>query len=267
MTSRAEDQIALVVPSCDRYADLWPSVFQALQTFWPDRSLTAYLVSNTSGIDVPEVKNIRVGVDESWSDNLLRALPHVHRDFVLLLLDDFVLTDFVPSSALLRVLEWIVKVSPNYVRLTPTPAPNRRFNDLVGEVSKGAVYRTSTIFPVWKKQVLESLLKRGESAWEFEVFGAVRSDMYGDFYAVWKPYFSAVNCVIKGKWEPGAVGKVQASGISLNLGSRPIMTQRERIVHLLKLQRSHLFGLLPAGIRRRAKHYLLRGRYVYKSLC
>jgi len=38
--------VAIVIPSCDKYGDLWPTLFQSINKFWPDLSFPIYLITN-----------------------------------------------------------------------------------------------------------------------------------------------------------------------------------------------------------------------------
>lgn len=146
----------------------------------------------------------------------------------------------------------------------PTRGPDKQYNKLVGVVSKGTIYRASTVLSVWKRNVLEDLLKSGESAWEFEIYGTARSDKFGDFYSTWENYFPVINGVIKGKWQRSAVNKLQSLGLFISLKGREIMTTKESIGFFFKKERASLLNLFPPNYRRKIKDFFLIGGYKYK---
>jgi hypothetical protein len=135
---------------------------------------------------------------------------------------------------------------------------------MVGIVSKGTIYRTSTILSVWKKNIILALLKPGETAWDFEIHGTVRSDEYDSFYSTYKEHFPIVNSVIKAKWHPRAIKKLRSLGEDVDLGRRKIMSASEVAKLSLKEKRSFLLNLFPARYRRKLKDLALRGRYNYR---
>jgi hypothetical protein len=250
---KLEAEIAVVVPSCDSYSDLWPPFFDLFARFWPDCPFPVYLISNRRGFSRAGVENLLVGDDVSWSDNLMRALSKVDAEYVLLLIDDLLLVKPVNTCELLNVLDEFVKSGGNYLRLNPKPKPDRFWSKRLGIVSKGTIYRTATVSSVWKRQTLLELLVSGETAWDFELLATVRSDVYDGFYATHVRYLSVVNAVIKGRWERSALSKLRRLSVQLKLGERPVMTLLEALCFQCCLLRSFGLSLFPARLRRRIK--------------
>src|SRR5204863_1193423 len=177
---------AFLVVSCDAYSDLWNPYFQLFRRFWPDCPLPVFLLSNHLELKHPGVESVRVGRDVSWSDNLRVALERIAQPYVVLAIEDQFFCDRVDSAAVNAILAWVLAHAPNYVRLLPTPRPDGPYDDLVGVVSRGTLYRTSTVYCVWRKTTLAGLLRSGEDAWDFELKGEARTDDLDGFYAVWK---------------------------------------------------------------------------------
>jgi len=248
--------ISVLVVSCDSYADLWEPFFTLFRRFWPDCPFEVYLVANHKQPRIPGVEVISVGDDLSWSDNLGRVLRSLRHEYVLLFLDDLMLTGPVATADLASVLQWAAAAKPNYVRLNPTERPPLRSNTLVGEVPPGALYRTSTVLSLWRRGVLESLLKPGESAWDFELLGSVRSDAIPGFYATWRAHFSVVNCVIKGKWDPHAVRALRQLGVDPDLRARGAMNRIETVSFRIAQARSTIFRAFPWRYRRKLRAWL-----------
>lgn len=265
-TLEIKDKFAVLVISCDKYSDLWEPFFNLFFRFWPDCPFNVYLLSNKHKIELPKVKNLLVGDDISWADNLTKAVRQLNEDYIFLLLDDFFLYDYVETDKIIKVFRWIIQSEANYVRMNPSQMPDKPHNELIGVVSKGTIYRTSTIMPVWKKEILLSLLKSGETAWDFEIFGSLRSDSYDGFYSTWEDCFPVVNGVIKGKWQKGVVNKLKLLDVKIDLDKRDVMTNTETAIFFLKQQRSKLLNLVPAKYRRGVKDFFLRGNYVYRKI-
>jgi hypothetical protein len=256
--------LSVLVVSCDRYSDLWGPFFKLFKRFWPDCPFKVYLLSNTLKPDLAGVRNLSTGEDISWSDNLLKALKDVPEEYVLLFIDDLFLYRQVDTKEVLRLFEWILYHGPNCVRmncyadnLPVANLPDKRFSSLVGIVSPGCNYRVSTVLTVWKKEFLTSLLKAGESAWEFEANGSARSVHSDGFYSTWKNYFPVVNSVIRGKWRMEAIRKIESLGIEFDKGRRPFMSKKEAFTLYLKERRSFLLALLPTRYRLKVKEFFI----------
>jgi len=264
--SASNQRIALLVASCDAYADLWGPFFHLVRRFWPGCWLSTYLLSNTVRGNLPGVHDLLVHPDESWSGSVREALQRIEEDYVFLFLDDLFLVGPVREPAVNQVLEWAVETGANYVHFTPSPAPDRPHDALVGAISPGVIYRASTQLCLWKKAVLMDLLVPGESAWAFEVYGSERSDAYDGFYGTWDHPFPFVNGVVKGRWVGRAVRRLTALGAPVDLARRPVLTLAETAGLRLLEMRSRLLRFFPGKYQRRIKHAVLRGRYNYRAL-
>jgi hypothetical protein len=62
-----------------------------------------------------------VGEDVSWSDNLIKALGSISKEYVLLFIDDLFLCDTVQTAGLKEVLRWVCRDKPNCVMLDADP--------------------------------------------------------------------------------------------------------------------------------------------------
>ncbi|MGC4073536.1 MAG: hypothetical protein QM760_13680 [Nibricoccus sp.] len=248
------DEVAIIYMSCDKYSDLWSEYFKLFRRNWPDCPFRIYILSNTVVCTVPGVVPLAIGPDLSWSDNLAAAVDRVGAKYVLLLLDDFFIVAPVNTGFLLENISWALQEEVDCLRFSPCePKPSRWINKYLGHVAPGALYRTSTRFPLWKSSALKSILKQGESAWEFELAGSERSDLFNGFYVVMREIFEFENCVIKGRWDPSAVRKVQSLGVKLDLAKRRSMTLRERLMERLFILRSFILNLAPQASRRKLR--------------
>jgi len=245
----------VLVVSCDNYADVWEPFFELFRQFWGNCPYTVYLLTNHLTPIIDNVRVINVGDDISWSDNLSKALTFIKEEYVFLFLEDLLLKSTVDSNKVVDLFEWAVVNDINYLRLNPSTKPDERFNETVGIVSKGTIYRASVVVCLWKKTVLLQLLKTGENAWEFEKYGSIRSDVYDKFYSTYKNYFPIINSIIKRVWETSAVKKISKLNINIDFTKRRAMTLSESIIWKFKLFRSIVFTIVPAKMRRNVKSY------------
>lgn len=255
---------SILVVSCDNYSDLWTPFFQLFRRFWPDCPFKLYLLTNLKQTEIPGVNNLRIGNDVSWSDNVIAALSRIPEKYVMLYIEDLFLYDYVDQKKVENIFHWISRADVNCVRLSAVPKPDKAYNYLVGKVSKGTIYRASTVMSVWQKSVLLDLLKPGESAWHFEIYGTVRSDSYSGFYATYEDVFPVLNTVVKGKWQRKALRKMQELGVTFDIANRKILTPAESFVFWARQLRSSMLNFFPAKSRRWIKDFVLRGEYNYE---
>jgi hypothetical protein len=252
-----QGKFAVLVPSCDGYSDLWKPFFSLFWKFWPDCPLPVYLLSNFTSIADTRVRKLPVGQDVSWSDNLAKALGRLNYEYIFLFLDDLFLTRHINTKKVLDILDWAARSQVNCLRFNPSPKADCLYDDTVGIVSPGALYRASTVMSVWKKEVLLNLLRPGESAWDFEIKGSIRSDEFDSFFSTWEKYFPVINGVIKGKWLPSAAKQLDQLGVEVDLVYRPMMSQAEATVFFCKQQRSKLLSIVPAKYRRSVRYFVM----------
>lgn len=247
---------AVLIVSCDRYKDLWGPCITLLRRFWSNCPYPVYLLSNTEAADFPNVSSIITGSDISWSDNLLFALKNIKEEYVLLYIEDLFLIENVNSHKVESLIQRCMTERWNYLRLNPTPEGDCRVDDMVSSISPGSVYRSSVVFSVWKKDVLMNLLRKGESAWDFEEIGTPRTDEIDGFYASNHTLLPSCNTVIKGVWEIEALNVIKKLGIEPDLIARRAMTFREFGFWKLKQMRSLFFHLLPHRMKRSVRELL-----------
>jgi hypothetical protein len=255
--------MAVLVVSCDNYADLWAPFFTLFARFWPDCPHKVYLLSNFKKYNDENIIPLAIGKDLSWSDNLISALDLIDEEYVLLFIEDLFLVNPVKSDKLQELFSWMARAKPNYVKLSRLPKPDAPHNALVGVVSPGTLYRASTVMTVWKKEILKGLLAPGENAWEFEVNGTERSNQFGDFYGAWRQLMPVYNCVIKGKWRRSAIKLLASLGATLQLEQRKTMTLAETVVFHLVVARSKGLQLFPTGCRKFIKTLFSPGASKY----
>ena len=237
MKQTKAEGFAIVVNSCDSYADLWPPFFALLKKYWP--GVGKYpLVLNTEtktfswpGLDVRPPAGRPAPDGERWSARLKRCLKGIDTEFVLLLLEDFFLEEPVDEARLLRCVEWMTqdKRIRNF-SFVPSPWREEGGGIYPGFVlrPRKALYRVNLQAGLWRRQSLLSLLRAHESPWDFENYGTFRqSYRKGDYYIAQKnqPQVFTYNwqqggAIHRGKWTPGVEALLEKNGIKIDFSRR-----------------------------------------------
>lgn len=179
---------------------------------------------------------IQVGIDQSWSSNLLVALEKVPEKNVLIWMDDFFLKTKVKNSDLMEFLNWGEQKNFNCLKTTPAFHAHALKPGIGYEIKADSMYRTSLSLTLWRKEVLKKLLVPGESAWDFEIKGSPRSakEFPAGFYASTKTNFKIINGVIKRVWNPTALRQLKSIGLTPDLTKRKTMSTTEHLKWLTK---------------------------------
>jgi len=222
---------AFVILSCDAYSELWDTHFKCLDEHWPDCPFPKYILTNHKDSNRKDISAIKVGDDLTWSANLKNALEFLKQDFryVLFTFDDLFLVETVHNRTLESVLEAFKDSSGQFLQLIQWHNKPKKVNSYFGSIETGSLYRPNCVYAIWDIAVLDSLLVPEESAWEFERKGAVRSDRYQKFFAVWKSVFKYRNSVIRGK-----IVRKDARLFNLNTENLKVMSLTEAIQFRLR---------------------------------
>lgn len=239
-----------MIASCDSYQDLWEPFFHCFRSSWPECPFPIYLLTNTLASGIPGVCDLKAGPDRGWSANLGDGLARLSEPYVLLLLEDLLLLEQVDHTKTMRALGRAIDAGANCLKLNPLPPPDQPFDPTMGIVSPKSHYRVSTVATLWKKTMLAGLLRPGETAWDFERKGSVRSDAWSGFYACWKPHLPVTNAVVKGLWRPPVLRRVLQSGAPVDQTARLVMGSFARWSYFCARAQSRGLALLPVTARR-----------------
>jgi hypothetical protein len=181
MTSReipTAPALAVVVSSCDAFADVWEPFFTLFFRYWPDCPYPLFLIANERRFEHPRVTTLCVGEDRGWTDNLRAALGHVPGTHLLYLQEDYLLRRAVDTPRVAALFAHAVAAGAACLRLFPTPGPDEPYPGGlpgVGRIGVDAPYRVSLQAAIWDRRALEALLVPGESGWQMETLGSARS--------------------------------------------------------------------------------------------
>jgi GT2 family glycosyltransferase len=224
--SSAHDQgdTALLVLSCDPYADVWPVFFTLFFRYWPDCPFPVYLGANHLSYADDRVTTLRIGDDASWAQSTRLMLEALDTPYVLVFLEDYLLTAPV-DGALVRVLMREMRsIDAEFIRFRPSekPDPAVAGHPLLAELMPGTPYRVSLDIGLWRRETLISLLRGGETAWDMEIDGSRRSDATPGFYCTTVNVFSRTNGLERGQWLRYNLPLLRKEHIELPPG-RPVM--------------------------------------------
>ncbi len=240
--------IDIAVISCDNYSDVWPLFFDNLFKNWEDCPLDIHLISNKKTYNHKKIININVGEDVSWSNNLIKGLESLKKDYVMLFVDDLIINKIISVNYFNKISNWVNSNKPNYLRLHISFKPNY-YDDFIGILPKKSPYKASLMPSIWKKNFLKKILKSRESAWDFEIKGSKRAFNYNGFFSLYDNFIHYNNSIIKGKWQRSMVKKLK-----INNSSRQTMNPREQFLYNMMVYRSKIFNLFPNNVKLKLKN-------------
>lgn len=236
---------AVLVLSCDKYADVWPAFFKCFRENFPAGDWPVYLGSNTKECTEPGVITVLSGSDPDWSTSYKRILEQIPQKKILVILEDLFLSSRVELNELTTLVDFMFEKDANHIRYWARPLPDLPTgNPLIGECTKGTPYR-STVCGLWDRDYLLKLLLEGENPWNFEILGSYRTSYSDGFYATTTPLCNHKNMIEKGKWIPASVDWAKQNGVPLCLEARPILEGGSQLKSLLQMKIFNLILMIP----------------------
>lgn len=213
----------LVLLSCDSRRDIWRPSFSLFERYWHDCHFPKLFVGETKGPGRQAWREFHGG-KVPWSDLLAAALATVETEFVLLTLDDFMLTARVDTSRILRLFEAGTARGAQCIRLKNQPAGSP-CDSADFDVDDNPRFRISHQAAFWKTETLKALLVPGETCWQMEAASAERSAAIppGTVLVVKKTALPYLDTVQAGKWRP--------QGRNLARTVAPVDTQYRKVIN------------------------------------
>lgn len=233
---------SLIVLSCDKYQALWEPFFLRFNKHWPSQNESRYLVTNHLRAELEGVKTISIGEDLDWTSNLIKVLSSVSSEYVFIILEDVFLKEPPNYDRMSEIMGCLCETNANYLNTKGVPIPRgKNYSKHIQEVTKGSHYRVSLGNAFWKKEILLKLLVVGESPWEFERNGTVRSNEFDKFFGTTDDVLSYHHVMIGGKVARDVVNldDVKSSQI---LTSFVTMSRYEQIKHEWAIVRNRFFS-------------------------
>jgi hypothetical protein len=214
--------VAVVVSSCDAFFDAWRPFVFFFRKYWSDCPFPVYLINNQLRIRSNIIDPISVGPDKNWASNMAVALGSIRHPYVLYFQEDYFLNGPVRSDQLANDFAYAfdndVASFCFYARshLEPGFQP---LNDRFGVVPPDSDGRTRLQVTLWKKEVLQAILRPGETAWNMEARGSERTrEMLSLSYLQRRdapiPYL--MSAIVRSLWMPEAIALCRQAGVKVH---------------------------------------------------
>jgi hypothetical protein len=226
--------LPVLVVSCDRYADLWRPFFELFWRRWPDCAGPVYLGTNFESFDDPRVRTLHVGRDVTWAASVSQMLDQIPSDYVIVLLEDFLLMQQVHNARVERLVDLARAEQVGCLRLYSIFPPETTLEAYpeVGEFAPRENWRITAQAAIWRVETLRRLLVPGFSAWDFELVGSQMSEFMPDrIWGVREPALVYDHGVEKGRWRPQGLEICRDAGVDVDLSKRPAFTAEQLRQH------------------------------------
>lgn len=254
MTKMSKNQdCTVLVCSCDKYEDVLKPFSILWRKYWTDCPFSMALVTESMPADSMVFDRVFSNpVGETWCKMLVKALKEIETQYVMLLMDDYYLTEKVDTAQVLKRLDDAKRLGSNSLRLIPNPTPKKAGAVKLLNEDNLYQYKPKTAYCVacqagfWRRDYLMRLAEKQQSAWEFERYGSF------DPITVEKPIlvtgtkeFPFVDAVHKGYWERFGLAVCRENGIDTASMKRTLPPFKVRLVEGLK---ALVFAIVPTTL-------------------
>jgi hypothetical protein len=244
--------VAILVLSCDKYSDAWNPFFALYDKFWPDRPYTTYLATNVERPTFPNVKILNAGTPRNWSDDTLKILRQIPEKYIIILLEDYFLNDTPDVHWLEQCISVVRKTDASFMRIASFRKdhfPMYRFKELpeypgFGVTKKDAPFLINLQAGIWNREKLMTYILPGESPWDFETKGSRRCEKTDDLFLgitqasskdiITCPIPYLCTAITKGVWMREAIELCKSNGIDINSKQRPVESPTAYLSRKLK---------------------------------
>lgn len=216
-----QNDLTVVVNTCDAYHDVLGIFFHAWQDCWPDCPYPVVINTESRAYSHParvHHYSTPTGTDD-WGARLRATLSTIQSEFVMMLYDDFILDAPVSNERVQQALS-LMQSQPStavtYLIDTAAPLSLNDTDDVFIPIKDRVDYRLNSAPGIWRRQALMEYTRAGDTPWAWEVFGTYRT--WGDgrvFYSLNPkqadiyPYnYNKGGAIYRGKWVREVIDRV-----------------------------------------------------------
>ena len=220
--------VAIIVSSCDAFFDAWRPFNFFLKRFWNECPFEIFLLTNEIEIRSNRICSLRLGPDRGWSSNLLAALDRVRHPYVFYVQEDYFLTARVAEEQMANDFAEVIGFGASALCFRARSRPDsgiQALNDRFGLVPIHSDGRTRCQVTLWNREALRSILRPGETAWNFEARGSARTSQMQILSYLRRentpiPYL--MSAISRGFWMPDALALCREYGVNPEPRIRPV---------------------------------------------
>jgi hypothetical protein len=251
--------VAIVVSSCDAFFDAWHPFVFFFRKHWIDCPFPVFLIVNRLRVRSNIIQPISVGPDRDWASNMMTALASISQPYILYFQEDYFLNGTVKNEQLAQDFAYAFEndaASFCFFPRSQLEPDFKRLNDRFGVVPRDSDGRTRLQVTLWKKEVLQATLRRGESAWNMEARASERTrDLLVLSYMQRRdlpiPYL--MSAIIRGLWTPQAISLCQQAGLKINPLFRSLHSE---VAWRRRFRRALDRIKLPLALARQGRHVI-----------
>ncbi len=250
MNKISKSDIAVVVFSSDGYSDFWDIFFSFFFSYSGLEFFDVYLITETKSFhdDRVRVLNVPNAAGKDWSTRVIGALHQIPNHYVIAFTEDLLCTSPCSHDDLVILKNFVLASDSTYIRLAPMPPPNRGLRRSFIPLGVPSLHRVSLQPSLWNRKRLIDLLEPGESPWEFELKGTIRSYLDNRFYCANYFFLHYQEVIGRGRITRRGFRLLKKHGLTSTV-KRQKFTIYEELARNFSHLKSKFFYVLPSPIK------------------
>lgn len=178
-----EDNLVILVCSCDSYSDLWEPFFKLLKKYWEDCPYKIVLnteskVFQYEGLDIT-CYSLFPGKQVPYGERMLAHLDRIEAPYVLMMMDDFFIRRNVNEKKIMQVIQWMNE-NPKAATFSfqwvedELNRPSEQYPGFSRRPQYGE-YKLNFQAAIWRTDLLKKMWKKHETPWEWETVANFRT--------------------------------------------------------------------------------------------
>lgn len=248
-----DENLSILVLSCDAYSDLWDDFFNLRDKYWIDDTIRWYIVTESKEYERKGVSMIHCNRDMNWAARFKKAVEIITTPYIGIFLEDYFITDTVDINRVKSLVELMKQYGVSYLNVGDVyesiihMSNKEYFTENLIKIPNHMHYGISTVSAIWEKTFLLQKLGDGDySAWQFEIDrcheAASPQGLGGFLLCDEKRSFnvSTFPVVIQGKFYPEAIRYFKRNGYNIDTSKRMTMSIKQVLIYKLKTRMSKI---------------------------
>lgn len=222
----SDNRLAIIIYSCCKNSDMWEIFSTLFSKYWKECPYNKVLVTDRddNGKGAKLFDKV-ICKDSTWHDMISQAINIVDSDYVMLMMDDYLLCNIVDDSVINRSLDDADRYNAANIRFVNSQI---RLDKKIYDKDKsydiytpGKAYSITTQIGIWNSKVLLSYMRPEWSAWDFERLGSLEICDKDHLLLGTKAFtFPYVEGVRKGRWMKQGIDICRKNDIEIDFSRR-----------------------------------------------
>lgn len=239
------DDVSILVVGFDGYIDVWNHFFALMNKYWADRPQT-YLATSELTPVYENVHVIPTGKNTEWSKRTAIALEQIKTPYVILMLEDFFISDYVDNDVVKSCIEMVEQDNIKFYQIlvqllkqTWEKGKPYKGNRHIHVIPTDKKYGVNLQAAIWQTQYLkEKIGNENYNAWQFEM-NQLNAEKYNENKIEYliddRNILNITHAVVQSKYLRGAIKKMNKIGHTIDTSEREALSKKEDFKYNLKL--------------------------------